>query len=404
MPISRRQKTVKIILHVFGVLFFVFATSYALLAAYGYQIDLLHRNIVKTSIIDLVGDYQNIEIYANGEQVADKIPYQIKNIKPDTYKVEIKSENFHDWKRTVNVVEDFVTIIDDIYLVPKELDIFTVFNELDFTYDDVVFNGQLIVFVDKEKNLIHKLNLTDGKEGEFKTITLLNEIPYENLYSIGSRYLVFDDENIINLLDLSADEFVEILVPNEFNNFKLGYTSSLQGIYSNNGSLFSVDINEEGVFNEITLLAERLQTINVEMYSEGNYLFVKLDDDLYEYRDHLLTLIASDVASEPYLSPNGNEVLYLSNKGEIHTYSFEKFEDYLLGRFADEINYIGWFFDGKHIFILKGDDLLLCDLTMENCPAILNNFSSENIFISKIKPLMVIISQEGVYRIDLTFE
>lgn len=404
MADSKRKKILKVALHVFGVLLFVFATSCALLAAYGYQIDLLHRNIVKTSIIDLIGEYSDVSIYSNGEQVASNLPYQIKNIQPDSYKVDIKSEKFHDWKRTVKVVEDFVTIIDDIYLIPENLEPFTNSEKFDFVYDDVVFNGQIIVFVNNERGFLHKFNLGNSDMNEFKTITLLNKFSYEKLYSVGSRYLAFDDGEVINLLDLSSDRFIEILVPDEFTHFNLGYASSLQGIYKNNGALFSVDINEEGVFNEITLIAKRLQTQEVNVYSDSNFIFVKIDDDLYEYRDHLLTLIASDVISEPHVSPFGNEILYLSNQGEIYVYSFETLEDNLIGRFAKKIDYLAWLFDGKHIFILQDGNLLLCDLTMDNCPILVSGISPENIYIPQTKPLLVLITQEGIRQINLRFK
>lgn len=403
MAISRRKKIVKVLLHVFGVLLFVFATSYALLAAYGYQIDLLHRNIVKTSIIDLVGEYKDVVVYSNDEQVSKKLPYQIKNIKPGDYKIQIKSDIYNEWSRTVEVIEDFVTIVDDIYLIPKDLTSYTKIDSIDFVYDDIVFNGNLLIFVNNEKGIIRKLNL--GNEGmDFQTVTLLSPVSYTKLYPVGSRYIAFDNEDSINLFDISSNKFIEVLIPDEFTNFNLGYTSHLQGIYINNGSLFSVDISEEGTFNEITLLAERLQTEDLEVYSDGDFMFVKLDNDLYEYKDHLLTLIDSNVDLKPHLSPQGNKVLYLSTRGEIYVYSFEDLKRDFVGRFAKKIEYLGWAHDNKHIFIINNGNLLMCDLTMDNCPTIISDVNPETIFITQTKPLVVSVTKEGLSRIDLNFE
>jgi len=402
MATSKRKKIIKILLHIFAVLLFVFATSYALLAAYGYQIDLLHRNIVKTSIIDLVGEYKGIHVYLNEKEVSDRIPYQIKNIKPESYKLSIKSEKYKNWKKVIEVIEDFVTIVDDIYLIPKNLSPYTVTNNIKFNYDNVVFTGRILIFIGRESEVLYLFNLEDTSGG-FSEITLLDNMSYDSVYAVGDRYIAFEDENIIDLYDISSNEFVEILLPDEFSDFNIVYTSSLHGIYTNNGSLFSVDISDKGVFNEITLLAEGLQTNDVEVYTSGNFIFVKLDNDLYEYKNHLLTLIVPNIFSEPKISPFGNELLYLSDNGEVHIYSFDTSKDKLIGRFSKKIDYIAWLFDGKHIFLLIDNELLLCDLSMTNCPVLIDSVSPDNIFISQTKPLMALLTQEGISTINLKF-
>jgi hypothetical protein len=372
------------------------------LAAYGYQIDLLHKNIFKTSIVDLVGTYNDIHVYMDSEEVSDKIPYQIKNIKPGNYTVSIDSEKFNNWKRTVNVVEDFVTIINDIYLIPKDLKILPVFDELEFVYDDMIFNGQIIFFINKEKGLIHELNVESLVEGEIKTINLLNKIQYEKVYTVGEKYIVFDNKSEINLLDISSGIFTKIIVPDEFIDFKIGYNLGIKGFYLNGGALFSVDISEQGIFNGITLLAEVLVVKDIEVYSDRGLIFIKTGKELYEYRDSTLALISSDVYIGPYVSPYGNQAIYVSNGGEIYTYSFEFKESFLVGRFVHNIDYIGWFFDGKHILFSQHGKLLFCDLTMENCPVLNDEILVDDIFISQTKPLIFLITKEGLRKIDLS--
>ncbi|MBA4336665.1 hypothetical protein C0416_02720 [bacterium] len=406
MSISRGKSIAKIILHVFSVLLFVFATSYALLAAYGYQIDLLHKNIFKTSIVDLVGTYNDIHVYMDSEEVSDRIPYQIKNIKPGTYTINIDSEKFNNWKRTVSVVEDLVTIINDIYLVPKDLKIKTVFDEFDFIYDDMVFNGKTIVFVNKEKGLLHEFNIDGGIEEEIKTTTLLNKIQYEKVYSAGDKYIVFDGgkegDHEVNLLDLSSDTLTKIIVPDEFVDFNIGYNFGIKGFYLNGGSLFSVDIDEQGIFKGITLLTELSAVNDIEVYSDGGLIFIKTEEGLYEYRDSLLALIDSDIYLGPYVSPYGDKAVYVLDGGEIYTYSFESKESFLIGRFVHKIDQIAWFFDGKHILLAQNGKLLFCDLTMENCPVLNEEILLDNIFVSKTKPLILLITKEGFGKIDLS--
>lgn len=399
MAKSKRKKIVKIILHVFGVLLFVFATSYALLAAYGYQIDLLERNIVKTSIIDLVGDYSDVTVLADEEEVAYKLPYQIKNIQPGDYFIEINSDEYRDWSKVVEVVGDYVTIVDDIYLIPEDLTLFTKSELLNILYSDFVFIDKYLVFINNEKGTIRKLNI-ENEEVDLQTITLLNPVEYNSLYTVGNRYIAFDNTDEISLFDIYSNKFITILVPDEFELFNLAYTSYLHGIYSNNGSIFAVDIDEEGVFNEITLLLEDAFPKVMKAYSEDGFIFVLSDENLYEYRDHLLTLIDENVNSKPKLSPDGSRILYLSNSGEIYIYSFENLEKLMVGRFVKTINSLDWFYDGKHIYINDGN-LLFCDLTMDNCPVIIEDTLEKNIFTSKTKPLIVTINQEEFSRIEL---
>jgi len=400
----KRKKIVKIVLHVFGVLLFVFATSYALLGAYGYQVDLLHRNLVKTSIIDLGGRYQDVSIVSNGKKVGNKLPYQIKNVESGKYTIDIKSENFHNWQKTVEVIEDIVTRINDIYLVPTNLDDFSSIKEIDFLYDDTIFNGSKLFFVDKEDDLLHKLNLDGGSIDNFETVVLLPNLSYKKVYAVGTKYLAFDDDHIVNLLDLSSDKFIKILVPDEFTDFNIVASSTLHGIYKNNGSLFFVNIGDNGVFNEIILLKELAKTNKLSVYCDGDLIFVKLDDDLYMYRSGVFSLIDVNVVSAPQVSPLGDKILYLSASGEIYTYSFNTLKHKLIARFAKKINSLEWFFDNNHISILKGGDLIICDMAIDNCPTLMDGIVNKNIYISNEKPVIGLITKEGIKEIDLTVD
>ncbi|MCD6109591.1 PEGA domain-containing protein [bacterium] len=404
MANSRRRKLFKIILHISGVLLFVFATSYALLAAYGYQVDLLHRNIVKTSIIDFSGDYPNVSIILNGEEAGNKLPYQIKNVRPGTYNIDIKSENFHNWKKTVEVAPDLVTRVSGIYLVPKHLEGLSKIGKFDFVYDKMISNGDDLFFLDNKNSLIYELNMGGEDEDRIKTITLPTTIVYKKVYNVGKKYLAFEDRHLINLLNLSSGEFIKIIIPDEFINFKLVYTSNLKGIYVNNGALFVVDISDAGVFNKIILIKNKLKIKEISIQADNDFIFIKLDDDLYTYKDGVLTLIASGVNSKIYISPLGDKILYQSNYGELYVYLFETEKNKLVARFAKEISWFDWLYDNEHIFILQNKNLLLCDMTMDNCPILKNDIFNKDVYVSQTKPLIMLIDKEGFLRINLALE
>lgn len=398
-----RKKIIKIMLHVFGVLLFVLATSYALLAAYGYQIDLLHRNIVKTSIIDINGDYPLASLYVNDSKVSKKLPFQVKNIEPGTYTVTVKKEDFFDWRRKVEVFEDVATIVDDVYLVPKIIDKYIDHLLIQFEYDEVFAIRDTVFFVDLVQNNIYRANMTFD-EPVFNEIEISEDIVYNKVYPLGGGHIAFESEDRVYLYNIDTEIFFEIFIPNEFTQFNLFYDSSLKGIYENKGALFIADISDKGVFQEIKLLKKLDEDVALKVQSADTHVLVMLGNDLYKYsRDNLL-IIDSEVAELPHVSPRGDLLLYKKTNREVHVYFFETLRSKLIARFSDKIDCIKWSFTGNHFFLLINDSLYLCDMKMDNCKALLSQKDIRNLYVMKTKPLLVVTTGEGIERVDLKFD
>ena len=84
----------RILLKSLGVLAFCAVSAFALFLAYGYNYDLFHRNIEKTSIIDITGVYKDVQVMLDGQVVAHNLPYLIKDVIPALYRLSIMKEGF----------------------------------------------------------------------------------------------------------------------------------------------------------------------------------------------------------------------------------------------------------------------------------------------------------------------
>jgi hypothetical protein len=105
-----------------GVLAFCAVTSYALFLAYGYNFDLTHRDIEKTSIIDVTGRYPDVRVYLGDNLAGNSLPMQLKDLLPGLYNLSVQKLGYLPWSRNLQVQTDFVTKVDDVILVPEHTD------------------------------------------------------------------------------------------------------------------------------------------------------------------------------------------------------------------------------------------------------------------------------------------
>ncbi|MFC1810263.1 PEGA domain-containing protein, partial [Patescibacteria group bacterium] len=315
-----RKKIIKIFLHIIGVILFVFATAYALLAAYGYQIDLLHQNIVKTSIIDLASELNDAEIFVDNKLVSNKAPYQVKNIKPGVHKIEINKENFTSWNKKVLVSEDVVTKVHDILLLPLDLKSYFFTIKLDFNYDEFLINKDYFIFVSRKENQINIHKLNEKKLEETGRLNLL--LADRNIYFIDAYRLAIQDKENVFVVDLRENNTLNIRIPDEFKKFSIAYTPNLTGYYLNDESIFKVEINDDGVFNEITSLKTDENCIyNFEIISSYDHAFIKCDANLFEVISNELNVIDDSIVISPKISHDGVNLVYLNEQGEILKYN-----------------------------------------------------------------------------------
>jgi len=391
-----RKKLLKIVLHIFGVILFIFATAYALLAAYGYQIDLLHQNIVKTSIVDITSKIKNIEVYFDNQLVAKKIPYQIKNIEPGIHELDIYKENFTKWYKKIEVFEDFVTKIDDVLILPFDYEPYLYTLALDFEYDNYLINDNFIIFISYNLN---ELSIYELNNNQLEAIQRINiALTNKQLFFIDDYRLGMKDGEFITIIDLSNGNTQIIQIPDEFDKFTVAYNPSLKGYFINAGSIYKATISDDLKFSETTILTENTNCIySFEVVSSYDHVFLKCDEKLFEINKNEAVLIEDSIILTPQISRNGSELIYINNNGEIVLYNIYDGNKDLLARFIEKINKITWHNNSKFIFIEKNNKLMICDLDFSNC----NNFFDKNIYINKSKPEYIYINNNTLAVYDL---
>lgn len=391
-----RKRLLKIVLHIFGVILFIFATAYALLAAYGYQIDLLHQNIVKTSIVDISSKIKNVEVFFNDELVAKKIPYQIKNIEPGTHELDIYKKNFTKWHKSIEVFEDVVTKIDDVLILPFDYEPYLYTLTLDFDFDDYLINNNFLIFISYNLN---ELSIYELNNNQLKAIQKINiALANKQLFFIDDYRLGMKDGEFITIIDLSNGNTQKIQIPDEYDKFTVAYNPSLTGYFINGGSIYKATISDDLKFSETTILTEDTTCISsFEVVSSYDHVFLKCDNKLFELKNNDAILIENSISLNPQISKNGSELIYLNNDGEIILYNIYDGNKELLARFIEKINKITWHNNSKFIFIEKDNKLMICDLDFSNC----NNFFDKNINLNKSKPEYIYINNNTLAVYDL---
>ena len=344
------------------VLLFVFATGYALLAAYGYQIDLLHQNIVKTSIIDVSIALEDVEIYFDEDLVAEKAPFQIKNVKPGLHEVKILKDGFTSWNKQVVVAEDVVTQLNDILLLPLDLELYKEILEIEFNYDEVLVNKNYTLLVSRENNKLYFKNNSINVDLEDAQVSFIDN------HRIEVRY-----KSSLNVVDLRNSESITVMIPDEFESFKIAYTPYLTGYYINDKRVYSVDISDEGTFNEIKMfeMEEDCTDDELAVISSYDHVFIKCEDNLFKVEGEFLTLIDKGIKELPEVSSDGEKVVYMNQNNEIKIYEIYKKQEILLGRFINPIESIKWHDDFLHLYLMQDSNLLVCDLEFSNCSKLL---------------------------------
>lgn len=192
----------------FSSLILFFAVCYvALFYAYGYEYDARKKDVVKTSIIDLIGNIREARVSLNGKPEANFLPYQIKNVDPGDYELGVNKKGFLPWVRKIQVEEDIVTIVNDILLVPDNLGEFTKvvkdFNGL----GKRDFGSDLVLSYEKGSQIIHLLGM--AYDGTFKDEDLELAVPaIESVEPLGNdRFLIGGGDENLYYFDLKNRRF-----------------------------------------------------------------------------------------------------------------------------------------------------------------------------------------------------
>lgn len=114
----RIDKIRRTIAFYFSVALFCTLLPVILSYALGYQIDYRNFRIYKTGILYISSRPAGASVYINGSMRQDLTPMQIEELKPGTYKVEVRRDGFYPWEKNMTVRPNMVTKADHIVLFP----------------------------------------------------------------------------------------------------------------------------------------------------------------------------------------------------------------------------------------------------------------------------------------------
>ena len=143
MKISDKIK--RLIAFYFSVALFCTLLPIILSYSLGYQIDYSAFKIYKTGILYINSKPSGASLYVNGRRHKDLTPTQIEELKPGTYRIEVRREGFYPWERDLVVRPNMATKADRIVLFPiaKELEKIGAPDTKDFVISD---KGQIYYF------------------------------------------------------------------------------------------------------------------------------------------------------------------------------------------------------------------------------------------------------------------
>ncbi len=242
-------KTRKIL---FLICLLIFIAGVPILVGYalGYRYNLKDNRLIKTGAFLLKTQPSETNIYLDGLLQDNKMMITpkglidkfiiITGLEPKNYLLEIKLENYHPWKKNLKIKEGLVTKADNIVLLPKSPEIFSLNNEEEiieilpfsnnnfdqindqekiiskiignhfFTY--TIFQNN-IYYLEKPSGIIYKTDLS-GKNKKQINLTCLES---ENL-SKETKLIISDKEKIAvlnnNLLYLLNQNNQLILISN----------------------------------------------------------------------------------------------------------------------------------------------------------------------------------------------
>jgi len=164
-------------------LFFILAVPLVLLYAWGYGFDWQNKKPVLVGGLYLKSIPKKAEVYLNN-RYKKETPAFIKRLSPKDYQIKITKDGFHPWQKKLRVESRLVTEARNILLIPLNLDIETVNEQLseDFSLKDFLPHQESddIFYVREPSYILYR---TD-KAGSFQEQVSLTPLPADQAYEI----------------------------------------------------------------------------------------------------------------------------------------------------------------------------------------------------------------------------
>jgi hypothetical protein len=386
-------------------------SALALFLAYGYQYDFNKRDFRKTSIIDIASKEKDVSVALDGTQQAEDLPFQMKGILPGEHVLEVKKKDYQPWKRSVEVAGDVVSIVNDVLLVPVDVEKmvrplagFTVSGGEVFTADDYLLE------VDPDGKLLKLTSLFDDGTSKSEEIELFKKGISTVEPVADENFLLYFKDGGISWVSFRDKRFVYFKLPAGAGTVKVN--PARETVYFlKDGGLYGVPF---GKSEEMALDYEKYLVIKrVEAYvpaSGGDIYFIsggmlyksdfqgrekKLVDyapDFYKNVDFLegnnngalvlrdradkrylvlegdggrLFYLAGDLRGKPRFNGDG-QLLYALESGDVFFYDPQLAKKMAVVKIDGDFDILGWFSDRGHFLIREEGVVKLRDVFNAN--------------------------------------
>lgn len=420
----------KLFWKIFSAVLFVLISGLVLFFAYGYRYDFEDQEIQKTSIIDFQHKFVDVQVLVDGAEVISSMPFQFKGVLPGIHEVEVRKDGFYSWSRRVKVVDDRVSIIDDVLLIPENLERFYEEKMVIDGEEEVIFgNGfmllfspgieemKVVAFGDKAKISIEDIKLFEPAERVLMThdrqtfllqfspvlyaFTDMSEKTVKVFYlPEGVNKIVADrySDKVYFLLDsaLYGVTYGDLAkkVPEDLADFLIAKdvfdaeTDFYGGVYYIvGGSLFSA--NYQGEVSQVLLKgpakSDGLKNLAIREAGDYRTLIVRTDSDqrfLYVFgRNKVVDLVTAGLRGIPYFA-NGF-IAYGNDQGMLFVYDIEQgVKNFIFQQNGDSLSggfeVIGWYANDNYILLRdESGSVYVCALNTAKLQLIRSEFAGE---------------------------
>lgn len=114
------KKTKFVIFWVAVAAAFVASSSYLIILAAGYRLNLEKRRLQKTALIVIKSIPRDAVVYINGKVIAEKTPIRKSSLLPGLYEVKIEKPGHQAWQRSLNLDEGLAYDLTNVILFLKD--------------------------------------------------------------------------------------------------------------------------------------------------------------------------------------------------------------------------------------------------------------------------------------------
>ena len=395
----------------FVVMLFIAFSALTLFFAYGYQFDFKKRDFTKTSIIDVTAKEKEATVMLDGTQQSEVLPFQIKGVLPGRHQLSVKRKDFQSWKREVEVEGDIVTIVDDVLLVPENVDkaVRPLKKMTEKDGRSYFADAYFVDIRDGEKKLSLTRLFEDGtlKDEEIE----LFKAGMERLEPLeDENFLIYFSDGGISWVNFRDKKFVMFVPPAGAEGVKVNALREM--VYFTKGKvLYGVPFSQTDAlkdspekFRIITNVEAYVPVFGDEIYYiSGGMLFKsdfqgrekKLVDyapdfyknvDFYQGKDYGAVILrdradkrylvladrkgrlsyrAGDLSGRPWF--NGyDQLIFAKSNGEVVFHDPQTGKSTMVARIDGKFEILGWFSDRGHYLVREGNSIRLQDVFNAN--------------------------------------